>query len=266
LGALPSVVAVADAAYFPASDTISSLISLGKISDIGNSAALSAEKIAEAGVSALLRSPMQGTTSAAMPQSVVPVEMADYMETSPIGRAEWILLLGELAGRRREAQEIFTAVIDRYSSLTFKAAGAQSPKPKVLTEAEQSGIWYVPAGKSYAARLLADAGADYPWADSEGTGSLQLSLEKVAEKAIDADVWLIRTYGFTPTAAWLKSQNPRYASFRPVATGTVYGCDSELKPIFSDMAFHPDRVLAEYIAIFHPEVMPGYSLRYFSRQ
>ncbi|MDE6611181.1 MAG: ABC transporter substrate-binding protein [Muribaculaceae bacterium] len=266
LGALPSVVAVADAAYFPASDTISSLISLGKISDIGNSAALSAEKIAEAGVSALLRSPMQGTTSAAMPQSVVPVEMADYMETSPIGRAEWILLLGELAGRRREAQEIFTAVIDRYSSLTFKAAGAQSPKPKVLTEAEQLGIWYVPAGKSYAARLLADAGADYPWADSEGTGSLQLSLEKVAEKAIDADVWLIRTYGFTPTAAWLKSQNPRYASFRPVATGTVYGCDSELKPIFSDMAFHPDRVLAEYIAIFHPEVMPGYSLRYFSRQ
>lgn len=266
LGALPSVAAVTDAAYFPPGDTVTSLIASGAIVDAGQSASPSAERLAAARVQAALRSPMQGIASAPLPSSIVPVEMADYLETSPIARAEWILLLGELTGRRDSAQKIFTEVIDNYADLVFKAAGARSPRPKVLTETEQSGIWYVPAGESYAARLLADAGAEYPWADTKGTGSLSLSIEKVAEKAIDADIWLIRSYGFVPTASWLRSQNPRYASFAPVKTGNVYGCDSEVRHIFSDMAFHPDRVLAEYVAIFHPEVMPGYNLRYFSRQ
>ena len=199
------------------------------------------ERLAAARAQVALRSPMQGITAGALPSSTIPVEMADYLETTPIGRAEWLLLLGELAGTRDTARRIFTDVIDRYSDIKFKASAASSPKPKVLTETEQSGTWYLAAGKSYAARMLADAGADYPWADTEGTGSLSLSIEKVAEKAI-------------------------VATFKPVKTGNVYGCDSKVNPIFSDMAFHPDLVLAEYVAIFHPEVMPGYTLRYFSRQ
>ncbi len=266
LGAISSVVAVTDAAYFPPSDTVSRLLAKREIIDAGSPATPSMERLAAARAQVALRSPMQGITAGALPSSTVPVEMADYLETTPIGRAEWLLLLGELAGTRDTARRIFTDVIDRYSDIKFKASAASSPKPKVLTETEQSGTWYLAAGKSYAARMLADAGADYPWADTEGTGSLSLSIEKVAEKAIDADIWLIRTYGFTPTAAYLKSLNSRYATFKPVKTGNVYGCDSKVNPIFSDMAFHPDLVLAEYVAIFHPEVMPGYTLRYFSRQ
>ena len=161
------------------------------------------------------------------------------------------MLLGELFGRRDEARKVFDNVINDYNDLVLKAKLAQTERPKVLVETEQSGVWYLPAGKSYQARMLADAGACYPWEDTDGQGSLALSLESVAAKAIDADVWLIRTYG--------------YSSFKAVKKGGIYSCDSAIRPIFNDIAFHPERVLADYVAIFHPEVLPGHELRYFRR-
>lgn len=187
------------------------------------------------------------------------------MEPSPIGRAEWILLLGELFGRRDEARKVFDNVINDYNGLVLKAKLAQTERPKVLVETEQSGVWYLPAGKSYQARMLADAGAYYPWEDTDGQGSLALSLESVAAKAIDADVWLIRTYGYETGPSTLIGLNPRYSSFKAVKEGGIYSCDSAIRPIFNDIAFHPERVLADYVAIFHPEVLPEHELRYFRR-
>ena len=113
------------------------------------------------------------------------------------------------------------------------------------------------------ARMYADAGADWPWSDTEGSGSLSLSLEEVAKKALDADVWLVRSYGYETTPATLKALNPRYANFEAVKNGNIYSCNTEERNIFNVCAFHPDEVLAEYIAIFHPEVLPDYKLKYF---
>ena len=266
LGALGSIVAVADGKYFAADDSINALIRGGKIADIGPAASPSAELLAASQAQAVLRSPMEGITAPALPSSIIPLEFADYLETSPIARAEWILFLGELTGKRARASEILTEVIDTYSDLVFKASTAGSPNPRVLTESEYSGVWYVPAGESYMARLISDAGGDYLWADTKGTGSLALSMEKVAERGLDADVWILRTFGYTATPASLRAANPRYGSFRPVKDDMVYGCDTAVKPIFNDIAFHPERILADYVTIFHPEAMPGYELRYFSHK
>lgn len=263
LGALPSVVAIADREFFTPSDTVSKLIAQGQIIDLGPISSPSVELMAASGVTTVLRSP-QGGVVATYPGNVVAVECADYMEPTPIGRAEWILLLGELSGQRDKARMIFEEVIDNYSALAFKARSAESPKPKLLAETEYSGVWYVPQGGSYMARMYADAGAEWPWADTTGTGSLSLSLEEVAAKALDADLWLVRSYGYDTTTATLKALNPRYTAFKAWKNGNIYSCNSKEKNIFNDVAFHPDRVLAEYIAIFHPEVMPDYKLRYFT--
>ena len=138
------------------------------------------------------------------------------------------------------------------------------PSLNCLLKPSTSGVWYVPQGGSYMARMYADAGAEWPWADTTGTGSLSLSLEEVAAKALDADLWLVRSYGYDTTTATLKALNPRYTAFKAWKNGNIYSCNSKEKNIFNDVAFHPDRVLAEYIAIFHPEVMPDYKLRYFT--
>lgn len=263
LGALGQVAAIADRQYFTPVDTVSILLGKGEIVDLGSISSPSVELMAASGVTAVLRSPMQGVAGAKYPTGVAAVECADYMEPTPIGRAEWILLLGELTGKRQEARDILDKVIDNYSSLVFKAGSATTPRPKILAETEYSGVWYVPQGGSYMARLYADAGADWPWADTTGSGSLSLSLEEVAAKALDADLWLVRSYGYETTTSTLKALNPRYTAFEAWKRGNIYSCDTEKRNIFNDVAFHPDKVLAEYIAIFHPELMPGYELQYF---
>lgn len=263
LGALGQVAAIADRQYFTPVDTVSILLGKGEIVDLGSISSPSVELMAASGVTAVLRSPMQGAAGAKYPSGVAAVECADYMEPTPIGRAEWILLLGELTGKRQVARDILDKVIDNYSSLVFKAGSATTPRPKILAETEYSGVWYVPQGGSYMARLYTDAGADWPWADTTGSGSLSLSLEEVAAKALDADLWLVRSYGYETTTSTLKALNPRYTAFEAWKRGNIYSCDTEKRNIFNDVAFHPDKVLAEYIAIFHPELMPGYELQYF---
>lgn len=265
LGALDCISAVADAQYIAPDDTVSKLVKAGRIADAGSSTAPASEILAANDIEAVLRSPMQGQTMR-LPKGTIPVECADYLETTPTGRAEWILLLGELTGHRNEARQILDDVIERYSDIAFKVSGATSPKPKILSETLLSGVWYLPAGGSYMARMYADAGGIWPWADTDGTGSLALSLENVSQRAIDADIWLIRTYGYEADATSLLAQEPRYAAFKALKEGNIYSCNSAEKHIFDHAAFHPDRVLAEYAAIFHPEVMPGYTLQYFTRQ
>lgn len=265
LGVIDCLAATADVNYLPKSDTVSVMVSSGKVLDAGESTAPSVEVLAASGAEALLRSTVQGGSQCKLPSGIIPIECIDYMENSPIGRAEWILLFGELFDCRQEAREILDGVIDEYSSLMYKVSGAKTKRPTVLTETETSGVWYVPAGQSYMARMLADAGADYPWSDTSGTGSLALNLESVADKAMDADMWLIRSYGYETTPATLAALNPRYASFKAFKDGEIYSCNSAERLIFNDVAFHPEKVLADYVAIFHPDVMPEYQLRYFRK-
>ena len=263
IGAFDVIAAVADRQYFSTADTVTKLLDCDLLIDLGPATSPSTELMVANGISTVLRSPMQGVDNTRYPSSVTVVECADYMEATPIGRAEWILLLGELTGRRKQARELLDEVIDNYSTLVFKVKSATSPKPKILAETEYSGVWYVPQGGSYMARLYADAGAEWPWAETKGTGSLSLSREEVAHKALDADLWLVRSYGYETSKESLKKLNPRYAAFEAWKRGNIYSCDSEVRNIFNDAAFHPDKVLAEYTAIFHPELMPGYELQYF---
>lgn len=265
LDALGSLAAVADASFFPAGDTVGVMLAQKRIADVGAADSPSVERLAAAGIEAVLRAPMQTMSSGTFPKGMVPVEMADYLETTPIARAEWLLFLGELFGEREKAREIFQNVIEDYSNLALKVKLADEAAPKVLTETEYMGVWYVAAGESYQAAMLADAGADYPWAATEGTGSLSLSLENVAEAAMDADFWLVRSFGYETTPESLKAMNPRYSSFKALKNGDIYSCDSAERLIFNDMAFHPEKILADYIAIFHPDLMPGYELKYFKR-
>lgn len=266
LGALDALVAVADGTYFMKEDTVASLIASGKVADVGASMSPSLEKLVASRAEIALVTPMDGSASPISDRlPVKPVYMADYMERSPIGRAEWILLLGELFGQRERADEIFTGVIDSYSDLVFKKGSSAVKAPKVLTETETSGVWYVPAGESYMARMLSDAGADYPWASTKGTGSLSLDMARVLDRASEADVWIMRLYGYDASRSSLLAANPLNGKFKAFQSSEVYSCNTAERPIFNDIAFHPEKVLADYVAIFHPDVMPGYELRYYKK-
>lgn len=265
LGVLSALAAVSDGNYYAPDDTISILINQGRIIDIGNSMSPKLETLVEVEPDAILVSPYENAGHGILDAINTPVvECADYMETTPLGRAEWILFLGELYGVRDKARQLYNCITANYLTLRDIVSKSESPKPKILTEMLTSGVWYVPGGKSYMARMLSDAGADYPWSDNRSTGSLQLDVAAVIDKASDADIWIMRSSNI-PTVKSLKSDNPIFKNIKALANGNVYNCDPSKTTFFNDIAFHPERILSDYINIFHPGIIENQSLRYFNK-
>lgn len=127
------------------------------------------EKIIDLDCDGVLMSAMEGSAIPQLGKSGVPViYLADYLEETPLARAEWIKFIGLLYGRGAEADSIWMQVKRDYGIVRDRVARAAS-RPKVVTEKPISGVWYVPGGHSYMARLIADAGGAYAWADDEST-------------------------------------------------------------------------------------------------
>lgn len=261
LGAGDAVAGIADLNYYPPEDPVVARVEAGTVADVGSSMAPNVERIIELVPDAIILSPYENSTPGAVTGAGIPLlYMADYMETTPTARAEWIRLAGALTGRRAMADSIYRAVVAEYDSLRHVAAGAAS-RPVVITERPYSGVWYVPGGNSYKAALLADAGADYPWADDPSTGSLQLSEEAVIARAAGATMWLLNESAET-TAGMLLANMPHAAAFSAFPDG-VYYCNTVARPLFRDIAFHPERVLRDMVHLFHPELRGDSLPRYY---
>lgn len=264
IGASEAITGVCDAQYYKL-PTIVGRLKQGGITDCGNSTAPSIERIVELSPEAILVSPFQNAGHGAIEQLHIPIiECADYMEATPLARAEWIKLFGELYGNRLAADSIYRHVASQYSQLARTAASV-STRPTVISEMLTDGVWYVPGGGSYAARLFADAGAYYPWSDNNSTGSLQLDFSAVYDRAHDADFWLIKTFGNNLTLSDLKTANPLNARIKAFANKGVFAANTSTCSLYEDFPFHPERLLREYINIFHPGVLPDGTLHYFCR-
>ena len=190
---------------------------------------------------------------------------ADWLEATPLGRAEWMVFVGALFGKAEEATAHFEAVARRYEALMARTQ-AVAERPAVLVGVPWRGTWYVPGGGSYMAHLLADAGAAYPWADDDATGALALDFEAVYAKAGSVDVWL--NPGDFPSLAALAASHERLTLFEAWQRGAVYNNDRQRTPgggfaYWERGTVEPDVVLADLIAIFHPRLLPGHDLVYF---
>ena len=176
---------------------------------------------------------------------------------------EWIRLLGLFFGRETEAEKLFRATESAYDSLRALAENV-SERPTVISERKYGAVWYVAGGRSYMARLFRDAGADYLWADDPSAGSIPLSFEEVFEKGGAADYWLIKYNSAEPlTYDGLRRDYEPYRRFAAFENGRVYACHLGQSSYFEETPIHPDRLLRDLIGVFHPELLPGYELRYF---
>jgi iron complex transport system substrate-binding protein len=189
------------------------------------------------------------------------------MESSALGRAEWMKFYGMLFGKEKEADSLFAAVEKNYMSLrdkvsSFKSqvAGKHRPSPKILMDKQTGSVWYVPGGRSTIGRLIADAGADYPWQGDDHSGSLPLSFESVLEKGGPCDIWLFRYNSpHAITAKELLSEKPAYSQFKAFQKGEIYGCNTATSTFYEDTPFRPDLLLRDFITICFPELGLGES-------
>jgi len=239
----------------------------GNIADCGSGLSPVVEKIIDLQPDAVFLSPFQNSGGYGRVDELdVPViEVADYMETSALGRAEWIKFYGMLFGAEHEADSIFSTVEGNYMRLK-KMAEASAVTKTVIMDKQTGAVWYVPGGGSTIGGVIADANARYPWSADRHSGSLALPFESVLEKGGNADVWMFRYSSDAPaTLETLLTENKGYEQFKPFKTGDVYGCNTAASTFYEDTPFHPDLLLRDFIIITHPDIKSLGEPEYFVR-
>lgn len=261
LGGFEAVKGVCDANYFTDPEVLAR-VKHGAIADCGSSSAPSIERVIAMKPDAILLSPYQDATYGQVEKLGIPlIECADYLEYSPLGRAEWARFYGALLGSEERGDSLYRAVRGRYDAIVARTQKATS-HPSVITEMVISGVWSVPGGNSYMARVIKDAGGSYPWSDDKSTGSLSLDFDQVLAKAQNADFWFIKWTGIN-TLAQLQAQYDLNKNFKAFKTRRVWVCDTGESHFFVRIPFHPDVLLHELAAVLHPELFPGYRHEYY---
>ncbi len=191
---------------------------------------------------------------------------SEWVETTPLARAEWVKVLAALLNKESVVNQKFDAVAREYQRLAALGHGA-AKKPGVVVGLPFKDVWYVPDADSYMAQFLRDAGATYHWDRTKApSGSLALSFEAVAPVALGADYWL--QTGSLTTKAALLAQDGRYAAFAPVKNNRVFNNNLRTNAqgsndYWESGALRPDLVLADLLHILHPELLPTWTLRYY---
>jgi iron complex transport system substrate-binding protein len=222
------------------------------------------EKILSENPSVIFYTPYKFTGTHPLEKIGIPlIPFCDYTENEPLGRAEWIKFTAAFFNKSDLASEIFLEIESSYLSFKSLTEGIDF-KPTVFSDKYFNDQWFVPGGKSYIAKLFADAGADYLWADDPHTASFPVDYEVVYNKAYDADYWrIVASYGDEGTYEALASENQLYKRFKAFKRKQVIWCDAEATAYFEESPLEPHLLLADMIFAFHPELLVGYQPKYY---
>lgn len=237
------------------------------IMDCGSSMQPDIERIIALHPEALLISPFENNGGyGKLDKLRIPIiETADYMETSPLGRAEWIKLYGLLLSSSK-ADSLFSAIEKEY--LQLKAEAAKLPLGlSILTERKTGNVWYVPGGKSTMGILLRDAHAKYIFADDQHSGSLSMSPEQIIAKGNQIDAWAFKYFGGNAlTKNELLAEYQGYQALKAFQSGNIYETNTSCEPYFELTSFHPEILLREFIILSHPEAGDKFGkLRFYKK-
>ncbi|MBS1618067.1 MAG: ABC transporter substrate-binding protein, partial [Bacteroidetes bacterium] len=179
----------------------------------------------------------------------------DYFEQDPLARAEWIKFFAAFINKEKMADSIFNKVKADYGFIRNSTA-KMGERPTVFCNVPYNGIWYMPCGKNYVARLFTDAGSTFLWQKDEPINGLNLTLnfEQVYERAANADFWM--NPGVVSSLAQLSDQDTKFKLYKAFKTGQVYNCTNRLSTgggmdMWETGTFRPDLVLRDLSLIFH---------------
>ena len=237
------------------------------IVNCGSSMAPDIERIIALKPEAILLSPFENSGGyGKLDKLHIPIiEAADYMESSPLGRAEWMKFYGMLFGNEEgksngisgscepKADSLFAKIEKEYLSLKAQAAG-YTKGLSILTERKTGNVWYVPGGQSTIGILLKDANARYIFEDDQHSGSLAMSPEQILAKGSQVDVWAFKYFGGAPLSqVQLLQEYDGYKALAAFNRGNIYQVDTSTVPYFELTSFHPELLLREFIILAHGE-------------
>ncbi|MCU0444944.1 MAG: ABC transporter substrate-binding protein [Microscillaceae bacterium] len=268
LGVDSTIVAVNEAEYLP-EEKILQKIAQRTIQNLGSGAELNSELVLSLRPDLIMTGggadmkPYQAFLKAGI--KVIP--NADWLENSPLGRAESIKLLALFYDQEAQAEAKFRDIEAKYLSIKNLAKRATT-RPQVLCDIPYKTTWYVPGGQSFFAQLLADARAKYHWHHTTSTASLPIDFEAVYPVALQSDYWL--NLSVYKTKAEVLAQDRRFAAFKAFKNGQLYNNNRQATTKGGNTYYmwgivNPDLILSDLVKIFHPELLPDYQLIYYQK-
>lgn len=260
---------------FPNLDYISSEVfrargEQGLLTDLGPDGSMNMELLLGLNPDAVIAFDMGGEskTLAKIEESGIPVIYnSDFLEKSPLGRAEWIKFFGALLNKREEADSIFNFIEAEYIRAKTLAENADT-RPTILSGVVYGDTWFMPGGKNWASIFFENAGGEYVWQNDSTSGWLELGFESVYEQANDAAYWIGTST--LNTKEEMLGQDERYGSFSAFQEDRVFSYNKKRGPnggydFFESGYSRPDLVLSDLIKILHPEILPEYETVYFQQ-
>ena len=238
--------------------------------EIGYDSALDFERIKAVGTDVILLYGLYGedvATTTKLTQLGIPyIYIGDYIEPSPLAKAEWIVALATICGKQSEGIDYFTALEERYNALKAQAAN-YTLRPRVMLNTPYNDTWFMPPVENYAVQLITAAGAEYIYPQNNSSESLPISLEQALLLASTADVWI--NIGQIATLAQLKRENPKFATVPAVVNGRVYNNTKRTTPnggsdFWESGSVNADIVLHDMIKLLHHNA-PTDSLYYYKK-
>ncbi len=268
LGESNSVKAVSGSQYIY-NQNIRNGIKDGKIKDVGYENSLDFELLLSLKPDLVTVYDINGTISPTINKlkkfNIPVVQINEYLESSPLGQAEWIKFFAEFYSKRSFAESKFSEIYTSYNSLK-KITDTIKERPTVLLNMPWKGTWYIPGGKSNVAQLVNDAGGNYLWKNNNETHNIPLNIEEVYLKANHADVWL--NTGQAKSINDIINNDKRLSKFKAISTKNIFNRNKRLNNFggndyMESGTTRPDLILKDLIKILHPTVLKDDSLYYY---
>ncbi len=271
LGEVHSLIGIDNIKYVN-SEAVNQCFAAGKLVEVGRGGSIDLEKVLVLQPDlVIIDAQSQDNALIALREAgVTAVVNAAYADPSLLGRVEWIKFIGTFYNKEEQASAQFDSIVTRYEArkaLTQNLPADQ--RPTVFVGSLWRGTWFMSGGKTYAAQLLEDAGANYLWRDDDSQQSLALDFETVYEKAHDADCWI------TMRNAWYSrddvvAEDARYRKFTAFKTGKVFNANARLNDqggndYWETGLIEPDVMLADIIKILHPDLLSDHQLKYYRK-
>lgn len=211
-----------------------------------------------------------GVANAKLDELNIPyLYLGDYVEESPLAKAEWTVVVAEILGVRERGEELFAGIENRYLELRKRVEESATERPTVMFNTPYRDTWYMPSSRSYAVRIVEDAGGQYVYDGNHGTASQPIDLELAYVLTREADYWI--NVGQYATLEDLRRDNPRFVGAKAVREGRVYSSDRRAtakggSDFWESAVVNPDVVLRDLVAILHPELnLVSEELTYYKR-
>lgn len=193
---------------------------------------------------------------------------ADYLETNPLGKAEWIKVFGALFDKEKEADSIFSYVSETYNSIKSYVHANAKDSPLVFFGLPWKDTWFISPGNSYISKLISDAGGNYLWKDLNSDISMPFGIENVYVKALSADYWL--NTGNADHREDITSLDNRLGELPSFRNGNVFNNNNRITPgggndYWESGSINPQVILKDIASIIHPGLFPGYKLFYYKK-